>query len=181
MRPRAMSKPTFGAVAAVTLGLLATLAPAADAHQAPHGAAHESSRKPSHGQDLKRIGYFTQWGIYGRNFQVKDLETSGTAAKLIHINYAFGVIGPDGKCLMGNAPGSDPWADYVRPVDAANSVDGAGDTADQRLAGNFNELRELKAKHPGLKVMISLGGWSGSAHFSDAVRTDAGRKALVAS
>ncbi|MEW1900585.1 glycoside hydrolase family 18 protein [Streptomyces sp. NPDC086147] len=177
MRPRAMSKLTFGAATAVTLGLLATLAPAADAHQAPHGSAHE----PAHGQALKRIGYFTQWGIYGRNFQVKDLETSGTAAKLSHINYAFGVIGPDGKCLMGNAPGSDPWADYVRPVDAANSVDGVGDTADQRLAGNFNELRELKAKHPGLKVMISLGGWSGSAHFSDAVRTDAGRKALVAS
>ncbi|CAM5235253.1 glycoside hydrolase family 18 protein [Streptomyces tanashiensis] len=91
------------------------------------------------------------------------------------------MVGPDGKCLMGNAPGSDPWADYVRPVDAANSVDGVGDTADQRLAGNFNELRELKAENPGLKVMISLGGWSGSAHFSDAVRTAAGRKALVAS
>ncbi|MFB7407906.1 glycoside hydrolase family 18 protein [Streptomyces sp. NPDC056202] len=170
MRPRAMTKLTFGAAAAATLGLLATLAPTADAHQ-------PSGHKP----ELKRIGYFTQWGIYGRNFQVRDLETSGTAAKLSHINYAFGVIGSDGKCLMGNAPGSDPWADYVRPVDAATSVDGVGDTADQRLAGNFNELRELKAQNPGLKVMISLGGWTGSAHFSDAVRTDAGRKTLVAS
>ncbi|MER7533191.1 glycoside hydrolase family 18 protein [Streptomyces sp. NPDC097704] len=174
MRPRALTTLTFGTAAAAALGLLATLAPAADAHTDAH-------RHPSHAPASKRVGYFTQWGIYGRNFQVKDLETSGTAAKLTHINYAFGAVGPDGRCVMGNAPGSDPWADYVRPVDAANSVDGAGDTADQRLAGNFNELRELKTAHPGLKVMISLGGWSGSAHFSDAVRTDAGRKALVAS
>ncbi|MFC9396631.1 glycoside hydrolase family 18 protein [Streptomyces sp. NPDC057027] len=174
MRPRALTTPAFGTAAAVALGLLATLAPAADAHTDTH-------RHPSHAPASKRVGYFTQWGIYGRNFQVKDLETSGTAARLTHINYAFGVVGSDGRCVMGNAPGSDPWADYVRPVDAANSVDGVGDTADQRLAGNFNELRELKAAHPGLKVMISLGGWSGSAHFSDAVRTDAGRKALAAS
>ncbi|MEU1224915.1 glycoside hydrolase family 18 protein [Streptomyces sp. NPDC005828] len=174
MRPRALTTLTLGTAAAAALGLLAALAPAADARTDTH-------RHPSHAPASKRVGYFTQWGIYGRNFQVRDLETSGTAAKLTHINYAFGAVGPDGRCVMGNAPGSDPWADYVRPVDAANSVDGVGDTADQRLAGNFNELRELKAAHPGLKVMISLGGWSGSAHFSDAVRTDAGRRALVAS
>lgn len=124
MRPRALTKLTFGAAAAATLGLLATLAPTADAHQ--------PSPTPTHA--LKRIGYFTQWGIYGRDFQVKDLETSGTAAKLSHINYAFGVVGSNGKCLMGNMPGSDPWADYVRPVDAADSVDGVADTAEQPLA-----------------------------------------------
>ncbi|MFD8210521.1 glycoside hydrolase family 18 protein [Streptomyces sp. NPDC059695] len=180
MRPRALTTLTLGTAAAAALGLLATPAPAADANsRAPHTSA--SSHATAHTPALKRVGYFTQWGIYGRNFQVKDLETSGTAAKLSHINYAFGVVGADGRCAVGGVPGSDSWADYVRPVDAANSVDGTGDTADQRLAGNFNELRELKAKNPGLKVMISLGGWSGSAHFSDAVRTDAGRKALVAS
>ncbi|MFB7513797.1 glycoside hydrolase family 18 protein [Streptomyces sp. NPDC056144] len=169
MRPRAFTKLTLGAAAAATLGLLATLTPTASAHERPSAPAHPSPA-------LKRVGYFTQWGIYGRDFQVQDLETSGTAAKLTHINYAFGVVSSDGKCAT-----PDTWADYVRPVDAANSVDGVADTAEQRIAGNFNQLRELKALHPNLKVMISLGGWSGSAHFSDAVRTQAGRKALVAS
>lgn len=160
-------------VAAVSLGLLAALAPAAGA--AP---THEKPAKPAY----KRVGYFTQWGVYGRNFQVKDLETSGTAAKLSHINYAFGNVSAEGKCFTGNVPGeADAWADYVRPLDAAGSVDGVADTPDQRLAGNFNQLRELKAAHPGLKVMISLGGWSWSTHFSDAARTPASRKALVAS
>ncbi|MGW6916317.1 glycoside hydrolase family 18 protein [Kitasatospora sp. NPDC054939] len=180
MRHRSLTKLTVGTAAAV-LGLLVPLAPAAVAAPEPAAAqeASEAGRSGSHA--YKRIGYFIQWGIYGRNFQVKDLESSGTAGKLSHINYAFGSIGADGRCLMGNVPGSDPWADYGRPVGAADSVDGVADTAGQKLAGNFNQLRELKAKHPGLKAMISLGGWSGSAHFSDAVRTDAGRKALVAS
>ncbi|MET9950990.1 glycoside hydrolase family 18 protein [Streptomyces sp. NPDC006339] len=161
-------------VATVSLGLLAGLAPAASAGT----AAHEAPAKPAY----KRVGYFTQWGVYGRNFQVKDLDTSGTAAKLSHVNYAFGNVGADGRCFTGNVPGeADAWADYVRPLDAAGSVDGVADTPDQPLAGNFNQLRELKAKHPGLKVMISLGGWSWSTHFSDAARTPASRKALVAS
>lgn len=173
------------AIAACALSLAATLAPAANAtagHGEEHGADRGKGGHHSSAPAYKRVGYFTQWGVYGRDFQVKDLETSGTAAKLTHINYSFGNVGADGKCFTGNVPGeADAWADYVRPLDAAGSVDGVADTDDQALAGNFNQLRELKAKHPGLKVMISLGGWSWSTHFSDAARTAASRKAFVSS
>ncbi|MER5883444.1 glycoside hydrolase family 18 protein [Streptomyces sp. NPDC001941] len=163
------------AVGASSLALLATLAPAAGA-TGGHGG--QGDHRPAY----KRVGYFTQWGIYGRDFQVKDLDTSGTAAKLTHINYAFGNVSPEGKCFTGNVPGeADAWADYARPVGAEDSVDGVADTGEQALAGNFNQLRELKAKHPGLKVMISLGGWSWSTNFSDAALTPASRKALVSS
>ncbi|KOU20402.1 glycosyl hydrolase [Streptomyces sp. WM6372] len=165
------SMPGRLAVAACSLSLLTALAPAAAA-QADTG----------HDRSYKRVGYFTQWGVYGRDFQVQDLETSGTAGKLTHVNYAFGNINAEGKCFTGNVPGeADAWADYVRPLDAANSVDGVADSAEQPLAGNFNQLRELKAKHPGLKVLLSLGGWSWSTHFSDAALTPASRKALVQS
>ncbi|MFJ8584946.1 glycoside hydrolase family 18 protein [Streptomyces sp. NPDC093595] len=165
------------ATAACSLSLLAGLAPVATA-TAPASPSAPAAHSPSY----KRVGYFTQWGVYGRNFQVKDLDTSGTAAKLTHVNYAFGNVGPDGRCFTGNVPGeADAWADYARPLDAAGSVDGVADTPDQPLAGNFNQLRELKAAHPHLKVMISLGGWSWSTHFSDAARTPASRKAFVAS
>ncbi|WP_328540792.1 glycoside hydrolase family 18 protein [Streptomyces sp. NBC_00344] len=167
------------AVAACSFSLLAVLAPAAQAHGGhdSHGG-HAGPGSAAY----KRVGYFTQWGVYGRNYQVKDLETSGQAGKLTHINYAFGNIGTDGRCFTGNVPGeADAWADYVRPLDAAGSVNGTADTAEQPLAGNFNQLRELKAEHPGLKVMISLGGWGWSDNFSDAARTPASRKALVSS
>ncbi|WP_411085316.1 glycoside hydrolase family 18 protein [Streptomyces sp. 061-3] len=174
MRRRTLSRL---AIAVCALSLAAGIAPAASASGGSASPAHASGSAA-----YKRVGYFTQWGVYGRDFQVKDLETSGTAAKLTHINYAFGNVSADGKCFTGNVPGeADAWADYVRPLDAAGSVDGVADTDTQPLAGNFNQLRELKAKHPGLKVMISLGGWSWSTHFSDAARTAASRKAFVSS
>ncbi len=174
MRRRTLSRL---AIAACALSLVAGIAPAASASGGSASHAHASGSAA-----YKRVGYFTQWGIYGRDFQVKDLDTSGAAAKLTHINYAFGNVSADGKCFTGNVPGeADAWADYARPLDAAGSVDGVADTDTQPLAGNFNQLRELKAKHPGLKVMISLGGWSWSTHFSDAARTAASRKAFVSS
>ena len=37
-----------------------------------------------------RVGYFVQWGIYGRQYFVKDMD----AAKMTHVNYAFGNIDP---------------------------------------------------------------------------------------
>lgn len=145
-----------------------------------HGQGHSSPARAN--TSYKSVGYFTQWGIYGRDYQVKNVETSGTAAQLTHLNYAFANIGADGKCFEANVAGEgDAWADYQRPLDAATSVNGTADTAEQRLAGNFNQLRELKAAHPKLKVLISIGGWGWSTHFSDAARTAASRKALVAS
>jgi chitinase len=142
--------------------------------------AHPGHHSPE--PAYRSVGYFTQWGIYGRDYQVKDVQTSGAAARLTHLNYAFANVGADGTCLEGNIAGqADAWADYQHPVDAANSVDGTADTAGQALAGNFNQLRELKAANPHLKVMISIGGWSWSTHLSDAARTPASRRALVAS
>ncbi|MGW6508129.1 glycosyl hydrolase, partial [Streptomyces niveus] len=77
------------AIAALSLGLVATLAPSAGADPAPQGDKHGSHQ--SHGS-YKQVGYFAQWGVYGRNYQVKDMDTSGAAARLTHINYAFGNV-----------------------------------------------------------------------------------------
>lgn len=123
-----------------------------------------------------KVAYFTQWGIYGRDFQLADVQNSGAAARLTHINYAFGPVTADGVCAS-----ADPWADWQTPFSAENSVDGVADVAGQPIAGNLNQLAELKSKNPRLRALISLGGWSGSAYFSDAVLTDASRKKLVSS
>lgn len=129
-----------------------------------------------------QVGYFTQWGIYGRNFKVRDVEVSGNGARLTHVNYAFGNVSSTGRCFEANQAGvGDAWADYQRRFTAAESVDGVADVFDQPLAGNFNQLRKLKARHPGLKVLMSLGGWTWSRYFSDAALTDASRQAFAAS
>ncbi|AEM82844.1 glycoside hydrolase family 18 protein [Streptomyces violaceusniger] len=116
----------------------------------------------------KVVGYFTEWGIYQRNYHVKNVETSGSAAKLTHINYAFGNV-TGGKCAIGDA-----YADYDKAYDAASSVDGQADTWDAgALRGNFNQLRKLKKLHPGLKVLWSFGGWTWSSGFTEAAKNPA--------
>ncbi len=102
----------------------------------------------------KAVGYFTNWGVYDRDYHVKNIETSGSAGKLTHINYAFGNV-TGGKCVIG-----DSYADYEKAYTADQSVDGVADTWDQPLRGSFNQLRKLKALHPGLKVIRSFGGRS---------------------
>ncbi len=114
-----------------------------------------------------KLGYFTNWGVYGRNYHVKNLVTSGSAAKITHINYAFGNV-QGGKCTIG-----DSYADYEKAYTADQSVDGVADTWDQPLRGNFNQLRELKKKYPNIKVLWSFGGWTWSGGFGQAVQNPA--------
>jgi chitinase len=138
-------------------------------------AAPASAQAHGH-RPYRTVGYFTQWGIYGRNFQLSKVQASGAAAKLTHLDYAFGTVTADGLCAS-----ADAWADWGMPFPAALSVDGVADQAGQPIAGNLHQLAELKKANPGLRVLISLGGWTGSAFFSDAALTDASRRKLVSS
>jgi chitinase len=140
------------------------------------------------GVGSKRVlGYFAQWGIYGRNYRVKNIDTSGSAAKLTHINYAFGNV-RNNICEVGltipsnesTGAGGDAFADYSKAFSAAESVSGVADTWDQPLRGNWNQLKQLKAKYPNIKVLISLGGWTWSRGFASAARPE-NRVAFVTS
>jgi chitinase len=73
--------------------------------------------------------------------------------KLTHINYAF-----------VNVRNNRAWLTHERT-----------DTT------NFRNLVLLKKKNPALKVLISIGGWTWSGNFSDAVLTDTSRQAFAAS
>ncbi|MDI1461561.1 glycosyl hydrolase family 18 protein [Catellatospora sp. KI3] len=148
------------------------------------------------GAGYAKVGYFVQWGIYGRQYFVRNLDTSGSAAKLTHLNYAFANIDPVNlTCLQGVTRGTtanpqdpdqgtgagDADADYGRPMSASQSVDGVADTGWEPLRGNFNQLRKLKVKYPNLKILISLGGWTYSKYFSDVAATAASRQKFVTS
>jgi chitinase len=142
------------------------------------------------------IAYYDQWSIYGNAFYPKNLDTEGIAGKLDILNYSFENIDPvnltcfeatkasdstnESNPNAGDGAG-DAFADYQKSFGADISVDGVGDTWNQPLVGNFNQLKKLKAKHPNLKILISLGGWTYSKYFSDAAATDASRKKLVSS
>jgi chitinase len=142
-----------------------------------------------------KFAYFTQWGIYANAFYPKNMDTSGMAGKLDFVQYAFENIDPVNKtCFEANSAASqdennpnagdgagDVFADYQKSYDASTSVDGVADVWNQPIAGNFNQLRKLKAKFPNLKILVSIGGWTYSKYFSDVAASDAARKKFVSS
>lgn len=129
---------------------------------------------------------------------------------LTHLNYSFGNIAGDRDALdaaiaagtqglddvdpytcfisdgVAPAPGESEAAgdadnDFLHEYTAAESVLGIADSPTQPLAGNFNQLKQLKRLYPDLKVLVSLGGWSWSKSFSAAVATPELRENLAAS
>ncbi|MGH8880902.1 MAG: glycosyl hydrolase family 18 protein, partial [Stackebrandtia sp.] len=114
-----------------------------------------------------KLGYFTEWGVYQRNYHVKNLVTSGSAEKVTHINYAFGNV-TGGRCTLG-----DSYAAIDKAYTAAQSVDGKADTWDQPLRGNFNQLLKLKKMYPHIKILWSFGGWTWSGGFGEAMQNPA--------
>jgi chitinase len=130
-------------------------------------------------EPFRKVAYFAQWGIYGRNFRIQNVEQLAQAGKLTHLLYAFASPEPNDNQEIRCAS-IDTWADFQKPFVAEESVDGVADVAGQALFGNFNQLKKLKAMHPDLKVVMSLGGWTRSKYFSDAA-LPANREAFVAS
>ena len=49
------------------------------------------------------------------------------------------------------------------------------------VRGNFRQLQILKAQHPALRALISVGGWTWSGRFSDVALTVASRQHFAAS
>src|SRR5581483_1124167 len=122
-----------------------------------------------------RAAFFANWDRYARGYFVNQIP----ADELNVIDYAFAFPTAAGGCTL-----SDPWSDYEAPSSAAQSVDGVPDDAsnpNQHLFGNFNQLAKLKAAHPGLRVEMSIGGWTGSTYFSDVAATPTSRRAFVRS
>src|SRR5918995_3079144 len=111
------------------------------------------------------IGYYAGWTAKTKNFTPADIP----ADMLTHINYAFGLIDENGRAMLQDAEADIGHADVAASPDLGN------------LGGNFHQLRLLKERHPHLKTMISMGGWTGSGRFSDAVATQERRRAFVAS
>ena len=138
-----------------------TPVPETPAPQTPAPGAGESSGAPI------IAAYYPEWAIYSRDFDIADIA----ADDLTHLIYAFAKIDASGRMSL-----FDPYAAVEKTFKADESVDGVADTWDQELAGNFNQLAELKVSNPGLKNLIAVGGWTLSGPFSDVASTAEGRE-----
>ncbi|GJJ12346.1 hypothetical protein Clacol_006587 [Clathrus columnatus] len=90
------------------------------------------------------MGYFTNWGIYARNFQPTNIVSS----TLTHILYAFADVDPN----SGTISLTDTYAD-----EQGNN-----------LYGCLKQMYLLKMQKRTLKVLLSIGGWTYSqdGHFA---------------
>jgi len=113
---------------------------------------------------MRVVGYLASWAVRGKGVSIAGLP----AKHLTHIFYAFAQIAKDGSVALG---------DRCLDVGAC----GKAASLPARPRGNFGELRRLKAHYPHVKLAISIGGWGGSARFSDAALDDSTRRRFAGS
>ncbi|HYS42239.1 MAG TPA: glycosyl hydrolase family 18 protein [Pseudonocardiaceae bacterium] len=193
MRVSKRSALAVGAASALLLGAVSVIA-----GQNAAAGAQAAITPAAGGSGGMAVAYYDQWSIYQNAYFLKNLDASGAASKLNYLIYDFENIDPVNlTCFEATkatnpdpAGESDPnagdgagdsFADYQKSFDATTSVSGVADVFNQPITGNFHQLQELKAKHPNLKILLSLGGWTYSKYFSDVAASQASRQKYVSS
>lgn len=114
-------------------------------------------------KELRLVAYYAGWAAYSGR-EVAHID----AGRLSHLIYAFANIGSDGRLMIGD-----------NTIDTLKLFPGFDVSAPYH--GNFGQLQLLKAKHPHLKVLIAVGGWSWSGRFSDVALTPESRRRFAES
>lgn len=97
------------------------------------------------GASEKRVvGYYTYWSAYKRDVLISDIDGS----LLTHLNYAFVQVREDGSLSQGGSGAME-------------------EAAVESFENHCRQLAYLRQRYPQLKIMLSVGGWTGSGMFSE--------------
>ncbi len=138
----------------------------------PYCLAYDTAgrEKLANGLQRRNIGYFSG-GRTGKDGKLRYLVSDIPWAHLTHINYAFAHIDDANKISAnetspGNAATQSEW-----PAVAAATMDPA-----LPYKGHFNLLNSFKKQYPGVKTMVSVGGWeeTGGYYGTDGKRVASG-------
>ncbi|GAB2876429.1 glycosyl hydrolase family 18 protein [Pseudoduganella ginsengisoli] len=114
--------------------------------------------KLANGMNRRIVGYFTSWRTGAGNtpsYLVNNIPWD----KVTHINYAFASVDSNAKVAIGSGA-NNPDTGMTWPNIPAAAMDPA-----LPYKGHFNLLAQYKKRYPGVKVMLSVGGWAGSGGY----------------
>ncbi len=130
----------------------------------PYCQAYDQDGREKLANDSKRriIGYFTSWRT-GKNGQSKYLASDIPWKNITHINYAFAHVDSSNRISVGSP------TDTTNPALGMTWPEYPDASMDPSLPykGHFNLLTQLKKKNPGVKTLVSVGGWAESGGYID--------------
>ncbi len=116
-------------------------------------------------EKYKVVGYYPNWAIYrSPSFKPENIDFD----LVTHINYAFAKVDKAGDIAL-----FDAWADIEYRSDWNAS------SPEPAFWGNFKAFSDLKKKHPHIKTLISIGGWTLSDTFSALAESPTARANFV--
>ncbi|OAA58860.1 chitinase [Cordyceps fumosorosea ARSEF 2679] len=122
---------------------------------------------PKRDGGYKNVVYFTNWGIYGRNYHVADLP----AENITHLLYSFMNFDETGTVFSG-----DTYADLEK-----HYYNDSWNEPGNNVFGCVKQINLLKKEHRHIKVLLSIGGWTWSKNFAVVASSDTTRKAFAKS
>lgn len=119
-------------------------------------------------QPFRVVGYYLSFNVYDGPGDLNYPLTDVPANLLTHLHYAYITADENGQCAS-----TDEFAD--------TELNYPGDTRNQRLRGNFNQLQLINEENPGLTVMMTIGGWDHSRRLSEIAADADARQRFVQS
>lgn len=133
------------------------------------------------GANYTNVTYFAAWSVYDRQFQPADMDVS----KITHINYSFADV-----CWEKFGTGSTPCQVEIDEEDDSTIIplqnryvyDGEIVLGDQEKdIESLQAFTNLKSVNPDFKLLVSVGGWSWSKHFSNVAASELTRRTFAKS